>query len=98
MKKISLFLLLIVTGCLTFSAQTEQVVPEQLQAKPLTGYIQIGEVDVNGWFTVEYVGNENVNLSVLGVGSNIIGHNSDLNHDGAVNIADVSALIDMLLH
>ena len=69
MKKISLLLMLIVTGWLSLSAQTEQVVPEQLQAKPLTGYIQIGQVDVNGWFTVEYVGNENVNMSATVNGS-----------------------------
>ena len=64
MKKISLFLMLIVSGFLALSAQTDQ-----LQSKPLTGYIQLGEVDVNGWFTVEYVGNENVNLSATVNGS-----------------------------
>lgn len=69
MKKITIILMMIVTGFLTVSSQENHATLEQLQSMPLTGYVQLGDVDENGWFTVEYVGNENVTMTATVNGS-----------------------------
>ena len=63
--------MLIVTGFLTVSSQESHATLEQLQSKPLTGYVQLGDVDENGWFTVEYVGSESVNMTATVNGSSV---------------------------
>ena len=69
MKKITIILMMIVTGFLTVTSQESYATLEQLQSMPLTGYVQLGDVDENGWFTVEYVGNENVTMTATVNGS-----------------------------
>lgn len=73
MKRLLLALICTCFGLMAFSAQHHNgsALTEQLQAKPLTGYVQLGDVDENGWVPVEYVGTENVTMTATVNGSNV---------------------------
>ena len=73
MKRLFFALICVCLGLMAFSAQYPDgsALTEQLQAKPLTGYVNLGEVDSNGWVPVEYVGTENVTMTATVDGSNV---------------------------
>ena len=73
MKRLLLTLIFTCFGLMAFSAQhlDGSTLTEQLHAKPLTGYVQLGDVDENGWVPVEYVGTENVTMAATVNGSNV---------------------------
>ena len=73
MKKLLIALLCAFVGSSAFSApnSNDNFLTEQLNAKPLTGYVQLGDVDENGWVPVEYVGTENVTMTATVNGSNV---------------------------
>lgn len=73
MKNILITLFCVFVGFSAFSAPNSvgNTLTEQLNAKPLTGYVQLGDVTSNGWVPVEYVGTENVALSATVDGSNV---------------------------
>ena len=73
MKKLLIALLCTFVGLSAFSAPNSNgnTLTEQLNAKPLTGYVQLGDVDENGWVPVEYVGTENVTMTATVNGSNV---------------------------
>ena len=73
MKRLLLTLIFTCFGLMAFSAQhlDGSTLTEQLQAKPLTGYVQLGDVDEHGWVPVEYVGTENVTMAATVNGSNV---------------------------
>ena len=71
MKKLLITLVCVCIGLTALSAPNSDAITltEQLNVKPLTGYVQLGDVDADGWVPVEYVGTENVNITVTVNGS-----------------------------
>ena len=71
MKKLLITLVCVCVGLTALSVPNSDGITftEQLNVKPLTGYVQLGDVDADGWVPVEYVGTENVNITVTVNGS-----------------------------